>query len=59
MKVALYTRVSSERQDIDLSIPAQLKALQKYNSHNRHSVVKEYSDEVESGQSIDRPASSR
>ncbi len=27
MKVAVYTRVSSEKQDVDLSISAQLKAL--------------------------------
>jgi len=55
MKVALYVRVSSERQDIDLSITAQLKALRKYASLNGHTVTKEYVDEAESGRSIDRP----
>ena len=55
MKVALYARVSSERQDIDLSISAQLKALREYASRNGHAVVKEYVDEAESGRSIDRP----
>lgn len=55
MKVALYARVSSERQDIDLSITAQLKALRKYASLNSHTVIKEYVDEAESGRSIDRP----
>ena len=55
MKVALYARVSSERQDIDLSITAQLKALRKYASLNDHTVTKEYVDEAESGRSIDRP----
>jgi site-specific DNA recombinase len=55
MQVALYVRVSSERQDIDLSIAAQLKALIEYASRNGHEVVKEYIDEAESGRSIDRP----
>ena len=55
MKVALYARVSSERQDVDLSITAQLKELRKYASLNGHAVVKEYVDEAESGRSIDRP----
>jgi len=55
MKVAIYARVSSERQDIDLSISAQLKALREYASRNGYSVVKEYVDEAESGRSIDRP----
>ena len=55
MKVAFYARVSSERQDIDLSISAQLKALRQYASHNSHTVVREYIDEAESGRSIDRP----
>ena len=55
MKVALYARVSSERQDIDLSITAQIKALREYASRNGYIVVKEYTDEAESGRSIDRP----
>jgi site-specific DNA recombinase len=55
MRVALYARVSSERQDIDLSISAQLKALKEYASRNGHIVIKEYIDEAESGRSIDRP----
>jgi len=55
MKVALYARVSSDRQDVDLSITAQLKALREYASRNGCTVVKEYIDEAESGRSIDRP----
>ncbi len=55
MKVAIYARVSSERQDIDLSISAQLKALREYALRNGHIAVKEYIDEAESGRSIDRP----
>jgi DNA invertase Pin-like site-specific DNA recombinase len=56
MKVVVYARVSSERQDTDLSISAQLRALREYASRNGHIVVKEYVDEAESGRSIDRPA---
>jgi site-specific DNA recombinase len=55
MRVVIYARVSSERQDIDLSISAQLKALRQYASRNGHTIVKEYVDEAESGRSIDRP----
>jgi site-specific DNA recombinase len=55
MRVVLYARVSSERQDVDLSISAQLKALREYASRNGHIMVKEYVDEAESGRSIDRP----
>jgi len=55
MKVAIYARVSSEKQDIDLSISAQLKALREYASRNNHIIVREYVDEAESGRSIDRP----
>jgi site-specific DNA recombinase len=54
-KVVIYARVSSEKQDVDLSITAQLKALREYASHNGCLVVKEYVDEAESGRSIDRP----
>ena len=59
MRVAIYARVSSERQDVDLSISAQLKAIKEYASRNGHSVVKEYIDEAESGRSIDRPGLSK
>ena len=55
MRVAVYARVSSDKQDVDLSISAQLKALRDYAARNGHLVVKEYVDEAESGRSIDRP----
>jgi len=55
MKTTIYARVSSERQDVALSISAQLKALREYASRNGYVVVKEYIDEAESGRSIDRP----
>jgi site-specific DNA recombinase len=56
MKVAIYARVSSEKQDTELSISAQLNALREYASKNGHTVVKEYVDEAESGRTADRPA---
>jgi len=56
MKAAIYARVSSERQDVDLSISAQLKALREYAERNGHYVVTEFVDEAESGKTTDRPA---
>ena len=56
MKVALYARVSSEKQDVDLSISAQLKSLKEYAGRNGYEVVKEFVDEAESGKTTDRPA---
>jgi site-specific DNA recombinase len=56
MKVVLYSRVSSEAQDVDLSISAQLKALRDYAFKNGHQIVKEYVDEALSGKTADRPA---
>ena len=57
MKVVLYARVSSEAQDVSLSIGAQLKALRDYAERNGHVIVREFIDEAESGRSIaKRPA---
>jgi site-specific DNA recombinase len=56
MKAVIYARVSSEKQDVDLSISAQLKALREYAERNRHYIVKEYIDEFESGKTTNRPA---
>lgn len=55
MKVALYARVSSEKQDVELSVSAQLKALRDYAGKNGHEVVAEFVDEAESGKSSNRP----
>ena len=52
---ALYARVSSDRQDVDLSVSAQLRALKDYASANGYSVAREYVDEAESGRVADRP----
>ena len=56
MKVCLYARVSCEKQDVDLSISAQLKALRDYATRNGHQVVREFVDEAESGKTTARPA---
>ena len=57
MRVAIYARVSSERQvEKDLSIPAQLKALRSYAMNREWDVVAEYMDEAESARSVNRPA---
>ena len=56
MKVAFYSRVSSEKQDVDLSISAQLKSLREYAARSGHEVVKEYVDEAASGKTTARPA---
>ena len=53
--VALYARVSSDRQDVDLSVAAQLRALRDYAAKNGHLVAREYVDEAESGRIADRP----
>ena len=57
MKVALYARVSSEAQDVSLSISAQLKALREFAERNDDVVVREFIDEAETGRSVSkRPA---
>ena len=53
--VALYARVSSDRQDIDLSVAAQLRALRDYARNNGCVVVREFVDEAESGRVANRP----
>ena len=53
--VALYARVSSDRQDVDLSVAAQMRALRDYADKNGYLVVREYIDEAESGRIADRP----
>ena len=52
---ALYARVSSDRQDVDLSVSAQLRALKEYAKANDYSVAREYIDEAESGRVANRP----
>jgi site-specific DNA recombinase len=56
MKTALYARVSSDKQDTDLSLSAQLRALREYAQRNGYQVVREFIDEAESGRTAARPA---
>ena len=56
MKVVIYARVSSEKQDTDLSISAQLRALRDYAQRSGHQVIREFVDEAESGRTAARPA---
>ncbi len=55
MKVALYARVSSDKQDVNLSITAQLKALRKYAHEHNYHIVAEFVDEAETGRTSARP----
>ncbi|MDD5258519.1 MAG: recombinase family protein [bacterium] len=56
MRVALYARVSSEKQaEKDLSLPAQLKALREYALKRQWTIVEEFIDEAESARTADRP----
>ena len=52
---ALYARVSSDRQNVDLSVAAQLRALRDYAEKNGYLVAREFIDEAESGRIADRP----
>lgn len=56
MKAAIYARVSSDSQDVDLSLSSQLKALHEYAVRNDYEVVREFVDEAESGRTASRPA---
>ena len=53
---ALYASVSSDRQDVDLSVAAQVKTLKRYVLSRHWDVVAEYVDEAESARSANRPA---
>jgi site-specific DNA recombinase len=55
MKCVIYARVSSDKQEVDLSISAQLKALREYAGTHDYEVVTEYIDQAESGRTADRP----
>jgi len=51
MKAVVYARVSSDSQDVDLSISAQLRAARDYANKHGYEIVREYVDEAESGRS--------
>ncbi len=56
MRVVLYARVSSDSQDVDLSLSAQLRALREYATKQGHEILREFVDEAESGRTASRPA---
>jgi site-specific DNA recombinase len=53
---AIYARVSSDKQDVDLSISAQLRSLREYAEHRGYTLAREFVDEAESGRTAARPA---
>jgi site-specific DNA recombinase len=56
-RAAIYARVSSEKQaEKDLSIPSQIKALEKYALERGWDIVSRYVDEAESARTANRPA---
>jgi site-specific DNA recombinase len=59
MRVAIYARVSSERQEKEHTIGSQLEALRNYTAHNGMEIVQEFTDEGYSGARLDRPALDR
>ena len=52
---AFYARMSCDRQDVDLSVSAQLRALRESATKNGYIVARESVDETESGRIGDRP----
>jgi DNA invertase Pin-like site-specific DNA recombinase len=55
MKVAIYARVSSDRQaEKELSIPAQIKAIQQYCQERGHIIVSEFIEKGKSAKTDDR-----
>src|SRR5438093_3760204 len=59
MRAAIYARVSSERQEKEHTIGAQLQALRTYAAKNGMEIVEEFTDEGYSGARLDRPALDR
>ena len=55
-RAAVYARVSSDKQDTDLSISAQTRALKDYADRDGYTITREFIDEAESGRTAARPA---
>ena len=56
MRAVIYARVSSDSQDVVLSISAQIRALREYAVKNSYESVREFVDEAESGRTTARTA---
>lgn len=59
MRVAIYGRVSSEKQEKQETIKSQLQALRDYAKKNNYTIYEEYTDDGYSGELLDRPALDR
>ena len=55
MKIAIYARVSTERQEKEETIKSQLEVLRDYAKQNSYSVIDEYIDDGWSGEMMARP----
>ncbi|MFC1865383.1 recombinase family protein [Chloroflexota bacterium] len=56
MKLALYSRVSSGKQDINLSISAQLNAMRRFAQEHKDQAIAEFTDEAKTGRTSLRPS---
>ncbi len=56
LRAAKYRRVSSDSQDVELSLAGQDRYVEAYAEKEDYSVVADYVDEVESGRTADRPS---
>jgi len=55
MNVAIYARVSSEKQEKEATVQSQIAALKDYAKEKGHVIAKEYVDEGYSGEMLARP----
>lgn len=56
MRVVLYARVSSQRQEVEETIETQIMAVKDFVKANNHTIIQEYRDDGWSGTIIARPA---
>ena len=59
MQVAIYARVSSERQEREETVQSQLEALRTYAEAKGYGAPTEFVDEARSGYDLNRPALDR
>ena len=59
MRVAIYARVSTEKQEKQETVNSQLEALRDFANKNNYTIHQEYIDEGYSGELLDRPALDR
>jgi DNA invertase Pin-like site-specific DNA recombinase len=55
MKAVIYVRVSSDKQDVELSTSAQLKLLREFAHKQDFHIIREFVDEAETGKNSSRP----